>query len=426
MAMYSLGVVPLILRMSEVPSTKQVWYADDSSACGSIESLLKWWRKLVQVGPSFGYYPNPSKTWLLVKEDFLDRANDVFLDSGLSITTEGRPVLGSPLGSSEYVSNWVQNKVEVWVGELLTLTELSKVHPQAVYSALIHGWMSHWTYLSRTCPDIGPLLPPLEHTLRLKLLPSLTSIDAPNDVFRDLFALPSRHGGLGLPNPESLSSSQYSNSLSVCKSFVDLVVSQHSQIPCNAFVTQSNTKASIHKLNRQLSKQHSESVRSCLSPHQLQRLFDIANEKGVSSWLNCLPIADHGFSLHKRAFWDAICLRYGSQPSCLPTVCACGSPFSIDHCLNCHRGGFIISRHNGIRDLTARLLGEVCHHVMIEPPLQPLSGESLHPRSAVSSDNARLDISADGFWDCPRQCAFFDVRILNPTAQSCRNQSLPA
>ena len=115
-----------------------------------------------------------------------------------------------------------------------------------------------------------------------------------NDIA--LFALPSRHGGLGLPNPESLSSSQYFNSLSVCKPFVDLVVSQHSQIPCNAFVTQSNTKASIHKWNRQHSKQHSESVRSCLSP-QLQRLFDIANEKGVSSWLNCLPISDHGFNL---------------------------------------------------------------------------------------------------------------------------------
>ena len=46
----------------------------------------------------------------------------------------------------------------------------------------------------------------------------------------------------------------------------------------------------------------------------IQRLFDIADEKGVSSWLNCLPISDHGFNLHKRVFWDALCLQYGSQP----------------------------------------------------------------------------------------------------------------
>ena len=63
---------------------------------------------------------------------------------------------------------------------------------------------------------------------------------------------------------------------------------------------------------------------------------------------------------------------------------------------------------------------------MTEPPLQPLSGESLHPRSAITTDNARLDIKADGFWDCSRQSAFFDVRIFNPTAHSCRNQSLSA
>ena len=91
--------------------------------------------------------------------------------------------------------------------------------------------MSHWTYLSRTCP--AALLLPLEHTLHLKLPPTLTSLDASNDVFRDLFASypGSHHGSLSLPNPESLSSSQYFNSLSFCKPFVDLVVPQHSLTP---------------------------------------------------------------------------------------------------------------------------------------------------------------------------------------------------
>ncbi len=64
------------------------------------------------------------------------------------------------------------------------------------------------------------------------------------------------------------------------------------------------------------------------------------------------------------------------------------------------------------------------HQVTTEPVLQTLSGETLHPSSANTSDNARLDIKADGFWDCSRQSAFFDVRIFNPTAHSCRNQSL--
>ena len=101
----------------------------------------------------------------------------------------------------------------------------------------------------------------------------------------------------------------------------------------------------------------------------------------------------------------------------------CGSSFSIDLYLNCHQGGFTISHYNNIHDLTARLLGELCHQVMTEPILQSLSGESLWSSSANTSDNARLNSKADGFWACPQQSAFCDV---NPTAHSCRNQFLSA
>ena len=137
--------------------------------------------------------------------------------------------------------------------------------PQAVYSSLIHGWMSHWTYLSRTCPDIDPSLHPLEDTLRSKLLPSLTTQAAPNDTSRDLFILPCRHGGLGLPNPVLLSTRQYQNSLSVCGPMVELVVSQCTQIPYDTLDSQVHIRASIHSLNCQFSKEQSHSIRSCLS-----------------------------------------------------------------------------------------------------------------------------------------------------------------
>ena len=58
--------------------------------------------------------------------------------------------------------------------------------------------------------------------------------------------------------------------------------------------------------------------------------------------------------------------------------------------------------------------------------LQPLSRESLHSSSAITTDNATLDTKAQGFWDCSRQSAFFDVRIFNPTVQSRHNKSLAA
>ena len=41
------------------------------------------------------------------------------------------------------------------------------------------------------------------------------------------------------------------------------------------------------------------------------------------------------------------------------------------------RGGFIIQRHNELRDLEAQMLNLVCHDVEVEPVLQEITGESL-------------------------------------------------
>jgi len=43
---------------------KQVWYADDSSAVGSLAGVIKWWEYLLANGPDFGYCPKPAKTIL--------------------------------------------------------------------------------------------------------------------------------------------------------------------------------------------------------------------------------------------------------------------------------------------------------------------------------------------------------------------------
>ena len=53
---------------------KQIWYADDAGAGGKIRSLRQWWDKLENEGPAVGYLPNPSKTWLVVKEGHLPHA----------------------------------------------------------------------------------------------------------------------------------------------------------------------------------------------------------------------------------------------------------------------------------------------------------------------------------------------------------------
>ena len=157
-------------------------------------------------------------------------------------------------------------------------------------------------------------------------------------------------------------------------------------------------------------------------PANQSNLATVAQEKGSSSWLTALPIERLGYALNKGQFRDAVCLRYGWQMKYTPQTCHCGQGFEMDHVLSCRTGGFLLLRHNQLRDVIAELLREVCSDVSVEPRLQPLEGEWLPP-SANKSDEARLDVRAKGFWD-NQMDAFFDVRVFYPFASSYRNSRL--
>ena len=86
----------------------------------------------------------------------------------------------------------------------------------------------------------------------------------------------------------------------------------------------------------------------------------------------------------------------------------------------CKRGGFVIQRHNELRDLEADLLSMACSDVEVEPVLQDITEEQLS-RGSNRARDARLDIRACGFWD-PQSSAFFDVRVFHPNAESYKDQ----
>ena len=66
MAMYSVSVTPLIASLQD-SRVKQVWFADDATAGGTLHGLHDWWSRLQDLGSLYGYSPNASKTWLIVK-----------------------------------------------------------------------------------------------------------------------------------------------------------------------------------------------------------------------------------------------------------------------------------------------------------------------------------------------------------------------
>ena len=399
--------------------------SDDSAAVGKITDLRIWWDKLVTVGPDFGYYANSSKTWLITKQGHHAEAISTFAGTGVNVTPDGRPYLGTAIGSQAYMEAYARQKVGEWLSCVNHLTDIAKTQPHAAFAALTHGLMSKWTYLSRTTPGISHIMEPLDETLRCKLFPVLTGRPPPSDLECSLFALPARLGGLGIGIPSRNADRELQSSLLITSALRDHILSQDDEYGYEIIAEQLQSKAIIRNANKERSSKDTNDLTDHL-PSNLQRAMILAKEKGSSTWLTALPLVEHGFALHKGAFQDALALRYGWTPSKMPAKCECGKSFSVEHALSCAKGGFPSIRHNEIRDLTATLLTEVCSDVRTEPELQPVTDGAFSGATANLQDGARLDIAANGLWGGRFERTYLDVRVFNPHAPSNRHTQLSA
>ena len=79
--------------------------------------------------------------------------------------------------------------------------------------------------------------------------------------------------------------------------------------------------------------------------------------------------------MNRDEFRDALCLRCGLHLKGMAQTCECGAANDIDHALICKLGGFVIMRHNAVRDVEADFLRTgCCKGVSVEPGLIQLTG----------------------------------------------------
>ena len=113
MQFYALGMNPLTLFLStHVHEVKQVWLADDATGAGKLEKLKLWWDLVIQEGVKYGYFVNQSKSWLILKNhDQLEAAEEIFEGSHIKITTAGKRHLGAAIGSQDFKTEYITEKV---------------------------------------------------------------------------------------------------------------------------------------------------------------------------------------------------------------------------------------------------------------------------------------------------------------------------
>ena len=267
----------------------------------------------MEVGPKYGYHvnpppPPPPKTWLLVKDQHKEAARTLFTNSGIKITTEGRPVSGAPIGTPEFTANFIEDMVTHWRDELKVLTSFATTQPHAAFAVYTHGLAGKWPYLSRACSMTEEQFHTLEAAIRREFIPAFSG-RAVSDVERDLVGLPVRMGGLGLLNPAVEAETTHTSACKITKPLVDSLLGRTECPMAEVFSDQNTASIESRRAKACLLKNRSTFVKDCL-PHKMQRAVLAAEQKGASSWLTALPLADFGFSLSKSDFRDALHLRY--------------------------------------------------------------------------------------------------------------------
>ena len=356
MGMYALGLMPLLMTIDtyiENDTIKQIAFADDLTGIGKIQELLKWWNIIITNGQNIGYHVNQQKSWLVVKPEYFVEAKKLFQNYNIQITSDGRRHLGAAIGNIEFVQSYVNEKLTSWIEELNRLSYIAQAQPHAAYTAFTHGLKHKYTYLMRTIPDISELLKPLDDAIN-NFVKSLFNNYSFNEIERLLLSLPPKFGGMGIIIPSTISNEEYHNSRLITADTINNIMHGTKIYKQNIHITKVKSQMKTNK-----NKKHDNlltHIKNQITDQDKLKALEASRENGASIWLTSMPIKEDGFALDKQTFWDCIYLRYYIPLQRIPTTCSCGSAFNVRHALTCAKGGFIINRHNELRDLTAEIL----------------------------------------------------------------------
>lgn len=410
MLMYAVGILPLIKELKNTDWI-QNWYADDSSCFGKMEKIKKWLILLMEKGPKWGYYPEPSKSVLIVKHGMETEARMLFQQFNIDVV-HSHSYLGGMIGSNNAKSNFVQEKVNKWNECVMKFAEVAKKSPQAAFVAFTKSLQFEWSFLQRIVDCSSEKYLSLKNTISSYLTPAILGREISNEE-HELFSLPAKLGGLGIKNPVQTAEKAFE----ISKKAV-AVLSRSIVTGENLDVHEHNmyVKKVLHEerhLRKLVEKEKSDEVISSLNNREKRTISRIV-EGDASQWLTVVSTSADNYDLSPTQFRDALALRYGKEIS-LPEKCdGCGNKMDVCHALNCKKGGLVKFGHDNIRDDGAMLAKMVFNNVTSEPILQQADDVNHIPALIA-------DVKIVGLWESGRS-AFLDYRIVNADATSYLSQ----
>jgi hypothetical protein len=416
MFLYSIAIMPLIRRCRiNDPDSGQAWYADDSSGAGRLTRLRKWFDLLCADGPGFGYFPEADKSYLIVTPRYLALAKRIFAGLPVKIV-HGHRFLGGFVGSEATRMQYVQSKTRVWEATIKRLAEIGDLQPQAAFTAFQKSLSAEWTFIKRVIPDTEEHFEGVEQAITKELLPKIFGRLSITPLERELFALPAREGGLGIPDPSckesdgSFATSRAASShlIAALQQDVDFDLERHCRTRKEAAQTHRTIKQQSHTAT-------AEALVGRLGPRQARAVQRIRDHK-LSCLLTYTPLAANNTTLDHFTFRDFLAVRYGAQPVNVQSRCdGCSDrpAFDLDHALNCKKGGMVTWRHNEVRDV----FGDFAHQAWNNAEKEPIIEETREGRIAL-----RADLLVHGVW-ARQLAALFDIRVTHTDSASYLNKT---
>ncbi|KAI2498783.1 hypothetical protein MHU86_15686 [Fragilaria crotonensis] len=314
MVLYGLALSPLAETLrARVPTVAQPWYADDAAMAGPVDGIAEAQRLLLELGPrrdtSRAGQVDPHRPLATPPPALAALAEFNFRHE------EGhryRWLLGS--GAAE--AAWVDPQVQQWI-------EVTQ---------------AEWQYLQRVTPDIAPAFAPLEAAIATVFLPALLATTVEEVAkLRPLLALPTRLGGLGIPDPTTTGD------------FCFAASKESTTLLQGSLVTGDRLCATEHRRDASRGRLAAKASRSRVQASRLDAILAssrplekrrIVRSAATGAWLSTLPSLLNGSDLSDEEFRDGVRLRFGLTPTSLPLRCdGCGERFTTEHAMSCRREG---------------------------------------------------------------------------------------
>ena len=172
MFFYGVSVLALIPKLKDPNNVLQSWYADDSAAIAKLQKLEIWLKNLIEESAPFGYFPEPSKSFLIVDKQYAEEAHHIFDKYSITIV-EAKKFLGGFIGDGNEKDIYLKKKELEWVDKIEKLSFVAKTEPQCALSGLTKSLQAEWNFPHRVLGGSSQLFQPLENLLMEKFLPAV-------------------------------------------------------------------------------------------------------------------------------------------------------------------------------------------------------------------------------------------------------------